>query len=361
MSKTLWIYIALLGGFTIFSYAFVDKNLIYLKSLYSGLYLNNRTELSFIFVLLVTSLFSVYYFIAKDVESVVKVLPKLLAGIVMATFLSYPAALTFDIFNYITTAKVAYFYHENPYLIYPIELTGEPYLLFTRAANKLALYGPVWIALTAIPFYLGFGNFVLTLFSFKLLIVVFYLATVYVMFKMDKRAATIFALNPLVIIETLVSSHNDIVLVFFAILAYYLIKNQIVSGLLLVASILIKFATAFLVPVYLLALFGKLRESRLYFLSALSMVVIFSLSPLREELYPWYAIWFLAFTAFLRNKFIQNLIIVFSFSLMLRYIPYMATGNYFGTTPMIRVILTTLPVGIYLFVSYFKKQIKFDI
>ena len=40
----------------------------------------------------------------------------------------------------------------------PIEIPNEPYLAFTRAANKTALYGPVWILLTAIPHLLGQGD-----------------------------------------------------------------------------------------------------------------------------------------------------------------------------------------------------------
>lgn len=357
------IYLLLLLFFSFFSFAFVDIHLFYLKNLYSGLYLTHRLELSIIFTLLVAALFGCFYIFITNLDSLKHLTNKFILLVVAVAIFSYPAALTFDIFNYMTTAKVAYLYHENPYIIYPLEFTGEPNLLFTRAANKLALYGPFWILLTAVPYFMGFGNFLLTLVSFKVFIALFYLATVYLISKMNKNAVIIFALNPLVVIETLVSSHNDIVMVFFALLAFYLLKSSKLSSIMaFTGSVLIKFSTLFMLPVYVLSLFDKVKGNKLYFYSAISMFIIFCLSPFREELYPWYAIWFIVFTAFLdKNKFLQTLVLVFSFSLMLRYIPYMATGNYFGLTPLIKIVLTTITVATYLIYAGFNKQIKFNI
>ncbi len=351
------IYLLSLACFAFFTFAFVDIHLFYLRNLYTGLYLTHRLELSAVFTLLVAVLFGCFYIFITNSDKLKHLTNKLVLLVVAAAIIAYPAALTFDIFNYMTTAKVVYQYHENPYVIYPLEFVGEPNLLFTRATNKLALYGPFWILLTAIPYFLGFGNFILTLFSFKAFIALFYLATVYLIRKMDRNAVIFFALNPLVVVETLVSSHNDIVMVFFALLAVYFIKLDKVSSIVaFVGSVLIKFSTAFLIPVYLLSFFSKLKSERIYAYSAISMLVIFALSPIREELYPWYAIWFIAFTAFLnKNKFLQTLVLVFSFGLMLRYIPYIATGNYFGPTPIIRNALMILPVLIFLISIWLKR------
>jgi hypothetical protein len=283
--------------------------------------------------------------------------------IIFAGIFAYPAALSFDIFNYITTARVAFFYQENPYIIYPIEFLNDPYLEFTRAANKTALYGPFWILLTGIPHFAGLGNFILTLFFFKAFIALFFIGTVYIMRKIDKTAAFFFILNPLVIIESLVSSHNDIVMMFFAILSIYLFfqKKHIFSFFSIIGSVLIKFASIFLLPVYLgmikdRIIGRKINQEKAFKYSAIFMFIIFLLSPLREEMYPWYAIWFIVFTSFLhKNKFLQNLVLVFSFGLMLRYIPYMATGDYFGTTPVIRNILMISPVLIFFLATWLKR------
>ena len=363
MNIVISIFILVLVIFSIFTYSFVDINIPYLKSLYTGLYLNNRFLLSVIYSVLIFILFGCSYFLLTNIDRLKIYINKLILIIVLAAVFSYPAALTFDIFNYMTTARVAFFYQENPYIIYPIELLNDPYLAFTRAANKTALYGPFWILLTGIPHFAGFGNFVLTLFSFKAFIALFYVGTAYLMRKFDKTAALFFALNPLVIIESLASSHNDIVMIFFALLSLYLFfhKKYVFSFLSIFGSTIIKPATLFLAPVYMGMIKDKfigkkISQEKAFKYSAILMFIIFVLSPLREELYPWYATWFIVFTAFLhKNKFLQNLVLIFSLGLMLRYIPYMATGNYFGSTPIIRNLLMITPAGMFLALTWLKK------
>lgn len=366
MNIAMSIFVLTLILFSVFTYSFVDINLSYLKSLHTGLYLNHRVLLTVIYSILIFILFASSYFLRINLKSGTNSrinLDKIILLIILATIFAYPAALTFDIFNYMTTAKVAFFYQENPYIIYPIEFLNDPYLAFTRAANKTALYGPFWILLTGIPHLAGLGNFILTLFSFKAFIALFYIGTVHLMRKLDKAAALFFALNPLVIIESLVSSHNDIVMVFFANFSLYLFfqKKFISSILSIIASVLIKPATLFLAPVFLgmikdKIIGKKINQTKAFTYMAIFMFVIFLLSPFREELYPWYAIWFITFTSFLhKNKFLQSLILVFSLGLMLRYIPYMATGNYFGLTPIIRNLLLMTPVAIFLAFTWLKR------
>ena len=141
--------------------------------------------------------------------------------------LSYPAILSYDIFNYIGTSKVLFIYHENPYLQMPIEFIGDPILMFTRAANKVALYGPLWVFLSGIPYAISFGNYFVSVFVFKIFVSVFYVGIVYLIRKLTNSYFSIllFAANPLVIIETFVSGHNDVVMMFFALLAFYLLKK----------------------------------------------------------------------------------------------------------------------------------------
>ncbi len=360
MKAAISIFIATIFLFSIFTYAFVDIHIPYLHFLFTGFYLDHRHMLTAIYFFFTLVLYGCFYYIVNRSIDFNYDSGKITFLIIVSTIFSYPAALTFDIFNYLTTAKVVFHYHENPYVVYPIEFINEPYLLFTRAANKLALYGPFWILLTSIPYFLGFGNFILTVFSFKAFVALFYILTVYLIKKMDKRAVLFFALNPLVIIETLISSHNDIVMVFFVLLSIHLLhKEKTLSIISYIGSILIKFSTLFLLPAYIFVLMRKTREEAVYLYGAISMLVIFLLSPLREELYPWYAIWVIAFTAFLhKNKMLQSVVIFLSLGLALRYIPYMATGNYFGPTPMIKIVLTILPISVFLVWSIIKKQLK---
>lgn len=350
-------YVLFLLVFDFFSYLFVDVNLSSFERLYSGFTFSHRLETSIAYSFFVT-IFFVFYLIILRLFKQSKLSHKDIKLILIITslilFFSYPAMLSFDIFNYLLTAKVSFFYHENPYVIMPIQFINDPLLSFAHGANKIALYGPSWIILTGIPYLLGFGNFILTLFNFKLVVAAFYLATLWIIHRITKdfTSVLIFALNPLVIIETLLSGHNDVVMMFFALLSiYFMSKEKIIPAFIfLLASFFIKYSTLFLLPVFIYVVFAEIKKrsivwDKVYLASVLLMFFAFILSPIREEMYPWYAIWFLSFTALLpKNKIIFYLSVSLSFSLLLRYVPFMLLGTYFGPTPAIKIITTATPV-----------------
>jgi hypothetical protein len=290
----------------------------------------------------------------------------ILLGITAAILLiSYPAMLSYDIFNYIATSKVLFFYHENPYIVMPIEFISDPLLGFTHAANKLALYGPIWILLTGIPYAFGFGNFIITLFTFKVFIMIFYFLTVFLIWKISKNIMSVilFSLNPLVVIETLVSSHNDIVMMFLVIFSFFLLMRKKISlGILFfVLSIFIKYATVFLIPIFIYIVWKLIGNkiidwARVYFFSSLLMLVAFLLSPIREEIYPWYAIWFLIFVFLMpKKKILLGISIAFAFGLMFRYVPFMLLGFHTDPTPIIKTSVTFIPTSLVIFYFIIKK------
>jgi len=368
MNKILFfLYAITLFAFLIFSYVFVDYNFLYLKNFYTGFSVANREITTFIYIAFVLILFIFYFLflsLARQKKLNMNHLKQLIGISLVTLFFSYPAMLSYDIFNYTTTAKVLFSYHENPYIVMPIEFIGDPSLLYTRAANKIALYGPVWIISSGIPYLLSFGNFLVTLFNFKLFTALFYAGSLYLIWKISRNifSVSIFALNPLVLIETLVSSHNDIVMMFLAVLSLVLLmrKKIALAIIFFIFSILIKYATLFLVPVFIYVVIKTVRKEQInwekvFSTSAIFMGIIFLLSAFREEIYPWYAIWVLIFTSLTPNKkIILYLSLAFSFSLLLRYIPAMYTGSYFGSTPFIKTWVTFIPplsVLAYLFVK----------
>lgn len=360
-------YSILLISFTLFSYLFIDPNLSYFKSLYSGFAFDHKLETSILYIVLVTAYF-IFYLLFLNLLKRNKLSKGNLKWILILTVLislfSYPAMLSYDVFNYIITSKVVFSYHENPYIIMPIQFAGDPLLAFTHAANKIALYGPSWITLSAFPYLLGFGNFIITLFNFKLAAAIFYLLTTWLIYKMTKNflSVAIFSLNPLVVIETLISGHNDIVMMFFAVFALLLIsrKKIILAFVFLLVSALIKYSTIFLLPVFIYLAVAKkeINWQKIYLSCAFLMFIPFILSPIREEIYPWYAIWFLLFTALVpKNKSIFILSLAFSFSLLLRYVPFMLLGTYSYPTPIIKTILTFVPVSVAVIYLLIKKKL----
>jgi len=268
-----------------------------------------------------------------------------------------------------TTAKVAFTYHENPYIVMPIEISNDANLAFTRAANKVALYGPVWLLLTWVPHTLGMGNIWETLIAFKFINALWYIGFCILIWRVTKSMKNVvfFSLNPLVLIETLVSGHNDIVMMVLACGGLLLWEKRkwtshLMGLVLLVLSVFIKGATVVLVP---LLFFRKLTQERLFFIaSCLLLVVFFILAPIREELYPWYAVWFLSLAAFLpypKYSLFWQFCIVLSLGLELRHVPYMAMGYYEGPGPMLRAMVTVIPVILWILYKVYKnyKSYKF--
>lgn len=354
--------------FSIFSYAFVDPNLSYLKSFYSDFAFSNRllTTIFYVFSIVIFFIFySIFIYLGAKKKVNLRELFILLGTMVVILLFSYPAMLSYDIFNYIATSKVLFFYHENPYIVMPIELVGDPLLAFTHAANKIALYGPFWVLLTGIPYFLGMGNFIITLLALKLFVMIFYLSTTFLIWKISKNIISLilFALNPLVVIETLVSGHNDIVMIFLALLSFFLLINKkiFLGTLFFVLSIFIKYTTILLVPIFLFICWKTIKKKEIHFenifyYSCVLMYVGFFLSPIREEIYPWYAIWFIPFAFLVPNKRILLYVsITFSFSLLFRYTPYMLTGTYAGQTPFIKEIISFTP-PVLVFIYYVLKK-----
>jgi len=364
------LYICTLICLLFFSYAYIDSNLIYFRLLYSGFSYNYRATTTILFTSLVIILFVCYLFFIYLFQNKllsVRDVKKLIITTITILFLSYPAMLSYDIFNYIATAKVVFSYKENPYIIMPIEFINDPLLLFTHAANKTALYGPVWITLTSFPFLLSFDNFLLTLFLFKLIPLVFYLYSLIILYKLSKNwySILLFSLNPLVVIESLISSHNDIVMMGLALTAILLIKNNrnVLAMVFLSMSIGIKFSTIFLLPAFIYVIYRRLQKkgvnwNKMHSFSFLGMNSIFVLSPIREEMYSWYAIWFFIFVALMPDK--KRIVkgsILFLFGLSLRYIPFMYVGTYDDTVIRARTAFMYIPLVIYISLIFIKKAI----
>jgi hypothetical protein len=276
---------------------------------------------------------------------------------------AYPAVYSYDIFNYVATAKVAFLYNENPYLVMPIEFTGEPLLRFMHAPNKVALYGPVWLLLTYIPYVLGSGNFLITLFLFKVLVTIFYIVLLFFIYKLSNNFFSVLfvALNPLVVIETIVSGHNDAVMmaIFFASLYYFLRAKTLLGSSLFILSVLIKYATLFLVPVFLVFSYiykqKKINKEKILTWLLFGMIGIFLLSSFREEIYPWYALWFLPLVAISGRRREMLLAILFTFCLELRYFPYMILLTHFGPTPYLKLAITFVPLFMIFVYLYLKR------
>src|SRR3990167_4590784 len=237
-----WKFLALVTGYlllatslTIYSYTQVDLNLtlssnpVYqsIQNQLIQLGYFNRPLSTVIFFLLVLSCTFLYFLVLKLRRNfTAKQLWTLLFALCSLLFISYPA-FAHDIFNYMFDARTVVKYGQNPYFTTPLDFPQDEWTRFMRWTHVGSVYPPGWL-ITTIPFYLlGFGKFTLTLLSFKLLGLISFLVSSWLMLKTaGRRAWILWSFNPMILIESLSSVHNEITMVAFALLGFWLIKRS---------------------------------------------------------------------------------------------------------------------------------------
>ncbi len=270
----------------------------------------------------------------------------IVVGVIL--FLSYNA-FSYDFFNYIFDAKIVSYYHQNPYLFKALDFPKDPMLSFMHSTHRVYPYGPSWLFLTVPLSFLGGNIFILTFYLFKSLMFLSFLGICYFIEKIaeltNKKSfipLVFFALNPLILLESLVSGHNDIVMLFLSIAAIYFIlkKKNIFAVLLLLFSIGIKFSTIVLVPVFLYILYKNIKKTHvnygLVFYSTFLLMVFSVIATSfasgqnkNPEFQPWYLINILPFAALLpKNKLILWMSGIVSIGALFSYVPFLFLGHW---------------------------------
>ncbi len=260
-------------------------------------------------------------------------------------------AFSHDIFNYIFDAKIVTYYKENPYFKKALDYPNDPMLAFMHWTHRTYPYGPTWLLITVPLSFLGFSFFIPTFILFKIISGLAYLGSAYLIAKITRYinekyellSLTFFALNPLVLIESLVSGHNDIVMMFLLLVSILFLINKrfIWSLLFLFLSIGIKYATGFLLPIYVaIWLFKKKESARVWQNIFLTFIVamLFALvaAILRTQFQPWYLLFVLPLASLIAHKqYILVPTIFVSFGALLNYVPYLYLGNWNYPVPKI--------------------------
>ena len=332
---------------------------------------------SFIFTGIVLSLFIFYFMILRGVHA--KNISKktiwflIIATTVILTF-SYNA-FSYDLFNYIFDAKIVTYYNQNPYVHRALDFPGDPMLTFMHWTHRFFPYGPTWLGLSVPLSFLGFQFFLPTFFLFKIMISMSFLGTAFFIGKILQKASVkdelfgvaFFALNPLVVVESLVSAHNDIVMIFFAIYAVYLLlsKKYTRSIILFILSIGVKFAAAFILPIYILILYFQKRKKEmnwqfLFTLIASIMIIPVVLASYRTNFQPWYLLNILPFAALAsRDYYVFIPSVILSLFAVFEYLPFLYLGNWDNPVPSILFWMTASSIVLSLLftIAWFVKKV----
>ncbi len=289
-------------------------------------------------------------------------------------------AFSYDIFNYIFDAKILTHYHLNPYLYKALDFPKDPVLSFMHWTHRTYPYGPIWLVISAPFSFIGFNYFLPTFYLFKILATSFFLGTVYFCGKIIEKTQpknyifnlAFFALNPLVIIEVLVSGHNDIAMIFFAVLGIFFLldKKWILSISAITVSYLIKQVTGvLLLPVIFYFFIFVIRRKTISFDVFMKISVVFLIGGFvyvltKMEVQPWYFLWVFSFLPLVKlNKWIVAVGSGACLGLLLRYAPFLYFGDWSGPSIPIRFyasVITPIIFIIFLIaVTFFKKATKY--
>jgi len=293
-SKFLWLVTC--GLLLIYSFSQVDLNLtLSSNSIYQSLqhqltYLGyfNRPFSTAIYVFLIL-LLAIGYTLLTNFRHVWLAI----ALTVLVLLPSYPA-FSHDIFNYMFDARIVTKYQLSPWSYKALDFPDDTWIRFMRWTHRPTVYPPVWIGLSLIPSILGLGKFTLTLLLFKAVAAGFYVGCCKLISKLNPHALSLFAFNPLVIIETLVNGHMEIAMAFFGLLAIYLIRRKLARWVSFITSIGIKYMTVFLLPAMINQKY--LRQSIwLGIVLLIAWVIYYGFQP-------WYLLWVLPFSYLLSLK-----------------------------------------------------------
>ena len=202
-----------------------------------------------------------------------------------------PAMLSGDVHSYIFYGRMAGIHGVNPLVALPSELSGDPHYSYVYWVDTVSVYGPAWIWLSSVLTLLV--NFftdthAVYVSGYKVVAIVAHLACIVIAGKIGERHGpararfyqVMIAANPLLLIESSVSGHNDSLLLAFLLAAYlaHLRRRHLWVGLCLATAICIKmYALPFLglYSVYLLVHHVRdKRELMAFFGSAISVTVV---------------------------------------------------------------------------------------
>ena len=330
----------------------------------------NRPLSAVIYIVLLMAMFLFYFaflFYSRKKEVDKKFVWKTVIISTAILAFSYNA-FSYDLFNYMFDAKIVTHYQQNPYVQKALDYPQDPMLGFMHWTHRVYPYGPLWLVMTVPLSFIGLQLFLPTFFLFKLLMGAAFLGSLYFVGKIFQKIAPerelfgliFFGLNPLLLNESVVSAQLDIVMMFFAFWAYFLLLNKkyVFAFILLLISIGIKFASGFLLPVFLLVTIMHKKKLSLPVIFGSSLVLLaitVVVASLRTNFQPWYLVVPLTLAVFLAHRyfvFIPTMIL--SFAALLTYVPYLYLGNWDKPVPQILMnlyisagILSVVAVGGY--------------
>jgi len=259
------------------------------------LHLGLNTIATLVFIALMFVIAWSYFQMLKRENNIKKILIFPIVFLFVTLF-SFPVLST-DIFDYVLTNEQVAVCRTNIWALPPSSCPTGPLILMTSWSNITSPYGIVNQFFYNFSGIIGGKDLLLSVVANKLLVTFFGIGVIIVLYKFFKeyspnnltRGLILFAWNPLFIIETAGNGHNDIIMVFFVLLAiYFWKKSPILSGFFLAVSIQTKFMSVFLLPFVVLYMVLKRQFKQLFeFLTSFGLFLFLSIWIMGEGFVPY--------------------------------------------------------------------------
>jgi len=163
-----------------------------------------------------------------------------------------------DIYDYIMHGRILGLYGANPFVRVGSNFPNDPFVPYMAWKNSPAAYGPVWELMSGVTAKLAGNGIAANVIAFKLLTGGFWLASLGVAAAFLAQVAPqqalvgvfLLAFNPLLLYSTWGNGHNDMVMVFWILLAAWAMAKRhfTIAILALLAGALIKYIPILLLP-----------------------------------------------------------------------------------------------------------------
>lgn len=214
----------------------------------------------FLSMIIMLMLYSAFFFLIPSVlKFSVRQMYYWLIPVVMLLALT-PPVLSMDAGSYLIYAKSFFSYGQNPFLVTLSSFSGNPWVAELSShwwTDFTSPYGPVFTLLLA-PVVFFSQHLLVTVLLYKMLLVGVYVACLALcqrlvrLYKLPESITLLFALNPSLLIHGILEGHNDLLILFFLLLAMYWFSSHWAKSVLALSlGVAIKIIPGLLLPVYL--------------------------------------------------------------------------------------------------------------
>jgi len=197
------------------------------------------------------------------------------AVLIVVIYVLAPVMLSRDIAAYASYGRIIVVYHANPYYTVPAAFPNDPILQASDWQGVVTAYGPIWLAACAISTLIAGNSMLHYILFYRILGLAVHLVNIglvtTILRKMGYPPRTVvtgtvlYAWNPLVLLESCMSGHNDTAMVTCILLGVFLClhaehdnfrytRSYLPPLLAFMCAALIKFTAAPIIVFYLVLL-----------------------------------------------------------------------------------------------------------